>query len=249
MTTDRDPTAAGQDGHDDETARFWDLHFQARPAGRLPRANPLLVESIGSVTPGAALDLGCGAGGDTLWLAALGWQVTAVDISAVAVEQVAEYAASQGLADRVTTERHDLSLSFPSGRFDLVSAQYFHVSSDTARHRILRAAAQAVLPRGRLLVVDHGSVAPWSWNQDPTLPFPTPYEVAAELGLDPSRWVVERADTPARRAVGPGDGPGPLSAMVIDHVLMMRRDLDDTGRRDVTVPVHPSPSPSQELES
>jgi SAM-dependent methyltransferase len=173
--------------------------------------NARLAEIATDLTPGEALDLGCGPGGDTLWLARRGWRVTAVDVSGVAVARLTERARSLGL--RVTVERHDLAESFPAGRFDLVSAHYLHTSFD--RTPVLRTAAQALSPGGRLLVVDHGSIAPWSWRQDAH--FPTPLEIAA--GLDLEGWRVERADAPRRVATGPGG----RTAEVVDHVLLIRR--------------------------
>ena len=77
---------------------FWDAHCGGP-------ANTLLVETAGPLHPGAALDLGCGAGGDTIWLARQGWQVTAVDISTTAVERVRQRARELGLGSRVVTER------------------------------------------------------------------------------------------------------------------------------------------------
>ena len=68
---------------DDEAEQFWErLYGNRRAWGGRP--NPLLVETAEPLSPGAALDLGCGAGGDTGWLAQRGWQVTAVDISRTA---------------------------------------------------------------------------------------------------------------------------------------------------------------------
>jgi 2-polyprenyl-3-methyl-5-hydroxy-6-metoxy-1,4-benzoquinol methylase len=46
--------------------------------------NAHLTDVVGSLSPGRALDAGCGHGSETLWLAARGWQVTAVDFSAIA---------------------------------------------------------------------------------------------------------------------------------------------------------------------
>ncbi|MFG2582627.1 class I SAM-dependent methyltransferase [Streptomyces malaysiensis] len=202
-----------------DAATFWDGVYAARPAAGAPRPNARLTETVTGLPPGDALDLGCGDGGDALWLAGQGWQVTAVDISAVAVQRLAVLARSHGLGDRVITVRHDLHTSFPSGAFDLVCAHYLHTPCDLDRATVLRSAAHALRPGGRLLVVDHGSTAPWSWNQDPDTRYPSPQEVAAGIGLAPETWTVERADAPRRIATGPGGH----TAEVTDHVLLIRR--------------------------
>lgn len=117
---------------------FWEQHHRARRDGGIGRVNPLLKEIAGSLRPGAALDLGCGAGGDTIWLARHGWQVTAVDISRSAVERVRTHSRALGITSRVIGERHDLARSFPAGEFDLISAQYFHTPFTLDRARVLR---------------------------------------------------------------------------------------------------------------
>ncbi|ROO61949.1 methyltransferase family protein [Micromonospora sp. Llam0] len=203
---------------DTDPASFWDKLYRGRRASG-GRANPLLVETVEALDLGTALDLGCGAGGDTIWLAARGWRVTAVDISGTAVERVVAAADERGVGDRVTGERHDLAHSFPAGTFDLVNAQYFHTPFALDRGAVLRTAAQALRPGGRLLIVDHGSTAPWSWNQDPDAHFPTPDEVADGLDLDPQQWRVLRAAMPQRRATGPGG----QTATVTDNVLLVQR--------------------------
>lgn len=71
-----------------------------------------------------ALELGCGEGADAVWLAGQGWHVTAVDISATALARTSARAPAAGVAGRLTTQRHDLSGTFPSGTYDLISAQY-----------------------------------------------------------------------------------------------------------------------------
>ncbi|MFB9690703.1 SAM-dependent methyltransferase [Amycolatopsis plumensis] len=195
-----------------EASRFWDGHHAAHLPDGAPRANARLVEVGSGLPPGRALDLGSGAGGDALWLARRGWRVTAADISAVALAHLDRRAGEAGLADLITTERHDLAATFPAGPFDLVAAHYLHTSFPLPREALLRRAAAALAPGGRLLVVEHGSVAPWSWSQDAPPPLTVP-------PLDPARWTVERADTLPRRATGPGG----QTADVVDHLLLIRR--------------------------
>ncbi|WP_037314431.1 class I SAM-dependent methyltransferase [Amycolatopsis orientalis] len=196
----------------DRATEFWDELYDRR-ATAAPKVNPRLAEIAGPLRPGAALDLGCGGGGDALWLAGRGWRVTAVDISGSAVRSLQER------GEPITALRVDLAQDFPDGTFDLVSAQYFHTPFELDRARVLRTAAQALNPGGRLVVVDHGSTAPWSWNQDPDLRYPAPREVAEELALDPVEWPIERADALARQATGPAG----RTATVVDHVLVLRR--------------------------
>lgn len=57
---------------------------------------------------GAALDLGAGAGRDTLELARRGFDVTAVDLSERGLKRVLERAEAAGVADRVTTRAADV---------------------------------------------------------------------------------------------------------------------------------------------
>ncbi|WKU06326.1 bifunctional 2-polyprenyl-6-hydroxyphenol methylase/3-demethylubiquinol 3-O-methyltransferase UbiG [Micromonospora sp. HUAS LYJ1] len=202
-----------------DAGSFWEQHHRARRGGGTGHPNPVLKETAGTLRPGDALDLGCGAGGDTIWLARHGWRVTAVDISRAAVQRVRARSRQLGIDGRVTGEQHDLARSFPDGQFDLISAQYLHTPFPLDRARALRTAAHALRPGGHLLIVDHGSTAPWSWNKDPDTHHPSPGETAAELALDPARWSVVRADTQHRRATGPGG----RTATVTDNVLLVRR--------------------------
>lgn len=198
-----------------ESEQYWEARYGERERVWSGRANAVLVEVVDGLPAGAALDLGCGEGGDAVWLARRGWRVTAVDVSATALARAGAHAADAGV--EVRFERHDLAHTFPDGAFDLVSAQYFQSPVDFPRARALRRAAAAVRPGGLLLVVDHGAAPPWSPHLD--VRFPTPEETLAEIELDLTRWHAERLGTSRRQATGPQGQTGVL----VDNVIALRR--------------------------
>ena len=202
-----------------EAGRFWEGHYRQHERPWSGDPNALLVAAIAEPQPGRALELGCGEGGDAIWLAGQGWRVTAVDISATALQRMAERAEAAGVGDRVVGERHDLARTFPTGSFDLVAALYLHTPFDFPRARVLQEAARAVRTGGLLLIVEHASTAPWSWNQDREMRFPTPEEILDSLDLDRDQWQIERLAAPEREATGPGG----QTATVRDNVVAIRR--------------------------
>ena len=206
-----------RDGNGSEAERFWEKHYRRREQVWSGRANAVLVDVVGSLPVGTALDLGCGEGGDAVWLARLGWRVTAVDISATALERASTSASAAGVEDRIDFQRHDLARTFPVGVFDLVSAQYLQSPVEFPRDRVLQLAARAVAPGGLLLVVTHASAPSWSWADHHTS-FPTPEEVLAALDLAPGRWSTERLGAPERHATGPNGESG----TVTDNVIAVR---------------------------
>jgi SAM-dependent methyltransferase len=199
------------DRGDVEAERFWEDHYRRRGRVWSGRPNPILVDLVGSLSPGTALDLGCGEGGDAIWLSRQGWRVTAVDVSATALDRAAEDAATAGVAGRIDFQRHDLALTFPPGAFDLVSAQYLHSPVEFPRVRVLQAAAGAVAPGGLLLIVDHASVRPGSWA--------VPRETLAPLDLGPDEWRTEMLEAREREAAGPNG----RRSTVTDNVISVRR--------------------------
>ena len=119
------------------------------------RVNVQLQAEATDMAPGRALDVGCGEGGDALWLAAQGWDVTAVDFADAALAQVAEHAAHAGVADRVETRRIDVRTFQPDGEtWDLVTSHFVHLP-DGGMLDVTRRLGSAVAPGGTLLVVGH----------------------------------------------------------------------------------------------
>ncbi len=75
----------------DET--FWDERYRSHSSLWSGNPNRHLIGEAAELTPGAALDVGSGEGADAIWLAQRGWQVTAVDLSTVAIRRGATHAA------------------------------------------------------------------------------------------------------------------------------------------------------------
>ncbi|MBG0833241.1 methyltransferase domain-containing protein [Planomonospora sp. ID67723] len=202
---------------------FWDARYGESERIWSGKPNAVLVDEISGLEPGSALDLGCGEGGDAIWLARQGWRVTAVDISRVALDRATRHAAEAGVADRIDWQRHDLGASFPEGSFDLVSACFLHSPGDMPREKILRAAAAAVAPGGILLIAGHaGFPSKEQHDRHPDVHFPTAQEVLESLGFPDGQWEVQRSEEHERTRTGP-DGQ---SITHVDNVLRVRR-LDD----------------------
>ncbi|MFI2651092.1 class I SAM-dependent methyltransferase [Micromonospora fulviviridis] len=210
------------------TRDFWDKLYAGFVVGGQGNPNRYLVSEAEDLMPGIALDLGCAQGADALWLARRGWEVTAVDVSEVALERARENAAEAELADRITFEQHDLAVSFPAGRFDLVSAQFLHspIAGPGERERILRRAAEAVAPGGHLLVVSHQSVPAWhpgmpeGLTEHPlNLTVPTPEKNIAALHLADGEWDMIRAEIVTIEVASPTGEPGIRE----DHLLHYQR--------------------------
>ncbi|HUO40666.1 MAG TPA: class I SAM-dependent methyltransferase, partial [Mycobacterium sp.] len=171
-----------------DARQAWEERYGVRERVWSGRVNIRLAELVEAMTPGRALDLGCGEGADAIWLAEHGWHVTAVDISQTALDRAAD-AVARNLADRIDFQRRDLTESFPAGVFDLVSAQFLHSTVPLDRARLLRRAADVVARRGTLVVVDHAAAPPWASKLDHHHhEFPTADEVVSSLNLDDSQW-------------------------------------------------------------
>ncbi len=132
----------------------WEERYRAKPTIWSGNPNSQLVAEAADLTPGRALDVGCGEGADAVWLAKRGWWVTAVDISSTALERAATHAAQAGV-DTVEFVEADLRVTPPEpASYDLVTAQYMHLPPP-ARAELYARLADAVAPAGTLLIVGH----------------------------------------------------------------------------------------------
>ncbi len=148
-----------QHTEDEATAMFEPPGWEERYAGEgtfwSGKPNPQLVAEVSGLTPGTALDVGCGEGGDVIWLAQQGWTVTGADFSANGLARAARHAEQAGVADRVDWWQVDARDFAAGGRsYDLVTSHFLH-PPDGGMVEVTRRLAEAVAPGGHLLVVGH----------------------------------------------------------------------------------------------
>jgi SAM-dependent methyltransferase len=194
----------------------WDRRYTERERLWSGTPNGALVAEVAGLAPGRALDVGCGEGADAIWLASHGWDVSALEVSGVALERAAGHAREAGLVIR-WVHAGLVEATLPPASFDLVSAQYpalLRTPDAAAEHALLA----AVAPGGVLLLVHHVGMDTQPANDsgfDPAdyvwLPM-----VAALLNDD---WEIEVDEQRAR--IAPEGGAG--AHHTHDLVLRARR--------------------------
>ncbi len=137
--------------YEENPGRAWDKRYAEHPWSVVPDVS--LVEFVEPLVPGRALDLGCGTGRNSLWLARQGWDVTGVDGSAVGLRIAADQARQEGLS--LTLGRDDLLAYEPTPEsFDLVVVANIHLTPDQ-RDEFFARAARAVATSGHLYISGH----------------------------------------------------------------------------------------------
>jgi SAM-dependent methyltransferase len=198
---------------------FWDqlwsrtLRQRAGDVARRP-ANAHLTAEARDLPPGLALDAGCGHGSDTLWLAAHGWHVIAVDFSTAALAHARSTAEAAGadVAGRVDWVEADLASWTPQPRhYDLVACLYVHVAGSV--EEMVRRMGAGVAPGGTLLLVGHRPVDPETGAATPAAGQLQVSVETAIAALDHHSWESEVAEDRPRAVAGTG----------VDAVIRARR--------------------------
>ena len=116
-------------------AQEWDERY-AEQQQWSAEPNVLIAELLSGMPPGDAVDLAAGEGRHALWLAGLGWRVTAVDFSD---RGLARGRAQQG-ADRVAWVTADVTTwSAAPASLDLVLVAYLHLPEAETTALLIRA--------------------------------------------------------------------------------------------------------------
>ncbi len=200
--------------------RDWDHRYSG---DQIWSGNPngALVHEVTDMAPGRALDVGAGEGGDAVWLAEHGWQVTATDVSQRGLDRISAVAKERVLSVvclHTDANAHD---AYKGATFDMVSAHYASIPR-TPDKRAVANILKAVAPGGTLLIVSH-DLEPMRSPIDTSLysrPFDADAYVRVEdfisaLGND-ADWTIETHESRPRPA-------GASSHHVSDIVLRAKR--------------------------
>ena len=199
----RNPYRAPYATHVDRDA--WNERYVERDDLIWAEAPNRFVESeCAGLPPGSALDLACGEGRNAVWLAGLGWAVTAVDWADAALDKGRALATRRGVSiDWVVSDLRGYAPA--SASYDLVLLSYLQVPP-ADRAIIWPRAASAVAPGGTFLLVGHHSrnlTEGWGGPKDPLVLY-TPDDVVTALDAIGGFDVVRAEEV--RRPVDMEDG-------------------------------------------
>lgn len=179
-------------------ADWWEHHYQDNPnSATFPK--PHLIAEMKDHPVGDALDAGCGEGADAIWLAQLGWNVTAIDISPTAIANAEQLAILQppAVAQRVTWIMTDITTWEPPQLYDLVISQYVHpiIPFD----QFIAGLSNHVAPGGTLFVAGHDHADEHANNTAPRKASITGDDVVAFL--DTQVWNIDVAEVRTEKII------------------------------------------------
>ena len=126
----------------------WDERYRTTPHLWSRGPNKFVEERLADATPGVGLDLACGEGRNAIWLASLGWDMTGVDFSEVAIERARE------MAPEIRWVTGDVTSWDPDRNLDLILIAYLHLPPGILQSVVNRARGW-LEPGGELFMVGH----------------------------------------------------------------------------------------------
>ncbi len=134
----------------DMDSHGWNTRYEEKELVWSAEPNLFLPPIVDELDVGSALDLACGEGRNSIWLARKGWSVTGVDFSSAGIEKAKKIAGET----TVTWVVADVTTYEPNHRFDLVMIIYVHLDSGAMR-ALFHRAVNALAPGGTLIGLGH----------------------------------------------------------------------------------------------
>ena len=154
--------ASGHDSEDYFEAAAWEQRYAGADQHWSGAPNAQLVAVLTGLAPGTVLDVGCGEGGDVVWLAQQGSRVTGADFSNNGLRRAARHVEQADAAAQVDWWQMDAREFDAAGRsWDLVTSHFLH-PPDAGMVEVTRRLSTAVAPAGHLLVVGHAPSHPFT---------------------------------------------------------------------------------------
>jgi SAM-dependent methyltransferase len=199
-------------------ASDWDRRYAEAGLVWSATPNQFVEEALADHAPARAVDLAAGEGRNALWLAGLGWKVTAVDFAEVGLAKGRRVAGDLPVtwvcADVLTWE--------PDDSYDLALVAYLQLPEDQ-RSTAVRRAWAALRPGGELFWVAHDSTNLVEGTGGPPDPrvLMTADDVLADLGGED--FEVFRAERVARRVTTDDGHGGEVSRTAYDCLVHLQK--------------------------
>jgi SAM-dependent methyltransferase len=197
-------------------SKDWDERYRTKDLVWTANANQFVVAEVSGLAPGRALDVAAGEARNAVWLAEQGWEATAVDFSAVAMEKAVALAQSRGVT--LSTAVVDVVTEpLPGGPYDLVLVAYLQLSAPERRGAVAHC-VDALASEGTYLAVAHDASnldGGYGGPQDPAV-LASPQEIANLLRA--AGLAVVKAEV-VERWVETADG----ERIAYDHVVRALR--------------------------
>lgn len=138
----------------------WEARYRSGASGKEDAPTILLTETAEKLPAGTAIDLACGAGRNALYLAARGWDVTAIDGSETAIDLLRQRSTARGL--QVDAKVADLTapdFKIQPDAFDLVLIAYY------LQRDLFAKAKKAIRPVGVVIAIAHTPEPGETWSE------------------------------------------------------------------------------------
>lgn len=220
--TDQHKTHHHQNSENLTPQESWNNLYSEREQVWSGKPNATLVALIEKHQPATVLDLGCGEGGDVIWLAQRGWTATGIDISDVAIERARQAAEKLGVEAEFVAA--DLAEWRTDRKFDLIVSSFMQSHfDDLDRIGIFRTALELLNVGGELVSISHAGMPSFVKKDDPRREkmenLPQPLVEAHTLTENNDRFEVKLAETRSRTVTSPDGEEGTID----DGVLVIKR--------------------------